>query len=186
MQRILAAFLILAGFALAGCAQPQMRASLFTTSYDEPYRLASGDRLRILVFGQDAISNSYSVDASGNVSMPLAGLVRAEGATTKELEKIIEARLRNGFLRNPQVSVEIEAYRPFYILGEVVTAGQYPYVSGLTVQKALAIAGGFSPRAYRRSVNLTRAIEGRPVTAAVPLTQLVQPGDTITVRERFF
>ncbi|MGE3646228.1 MAG: polysaccharide biosynthesis/export family protein, partial [Beijerinckiaceae bacterium] len=96
------------------------------------------------------------------------------------------ARLRNGFVIEPRVSVEVEAYRPFFVLGEVTTAGQFPYINGLSVQKAVAIAGGFGPRAYRYDVNLTRIVEGRAITAAVPLTQLVRPGDTITVRERFF
>lgn len=118
--------------------------------------------------------------------MPLIGTVRSQGHSPASLARKIEARLRNGFVREPKVSVEIDAYRPFFVLGEVTTAGQYPYVNDLTVQKAIAISGGFAPRAYRHSVNLTRIIEGQPVTAAVPLNQLVQPGDTIMVRERFF
>ena len=89
-------------------------------------------------------------------------------------------------MREPRVSVEVEAFRPFFVLGEVTTAGQYPYVSGMTVQTAVAIAGGFSPRASQRSAELTRVIDGQPVTGTVPITQLVRPGDTIVVKERFF
>lgn len=186
MKRILVALAILSAALLASCAQPRVYHGVFQSNLDEPYRLASGDRLRVIVYGQDTLSNTYAVDSRGLISMPLIGLVRAHGSTTAQLEKSISARLRNGFLREPKVSVEVEAYRPFFVLGEVTTAGQFPYVTNLTVQKAVAIAGGFAPRAYRYSVNLTRIVEGRPVTAAVPLTQLIRPGDTITVRERYF
>ncbi|MGE3247866.1 MAG: polysaccharide biosynthesis/export family protein [Beijerinckiaceae bacterium] len=186
MQRILVTIAIVSALVLGGCARPRTYAHTFATEAEGPYRLSSGDRLRVLVFGQDAISNTYSVDSTGNISMPLIGLVRAEGHTTAHLEHAIAARLRNGFVIEPRVSVEVEAYRPFFVLGEVTTAGQFPYINGLTVQKAVAIAGGFGPRAYRYDVNLTRIVEGRAITAAVPLTQLVRPGDTITVRERFF
>lgn len=186
MQRILVAIAIVLSLGLAGCAQPQVRGHIFEASLHEPYRLASGDRLRVLVYGQDALSNTYAVDSAGNISMPLIGLIRAHGATTDQLGRQVEERLRNGYIREPRVSVEVEAFRPFFVLGEVTTAGQFPYVNDLTVQKAIAIAGGFAPRAYQGNVNMTRIINGRPVTAAVPLTQLVRPGDTITVRERFF
>ncbi len=186
MQRKLIAFLAIMTLAVNGCAQPRMSAQMFEANVNEPYTLASGDRLRILVFGQDALSNSYSVDAAGRISMPLIGALPVQGMTTRQTEQAVEQRLRNGYLREPKVSVEVEAYRPFFVLGEISTAGQYPFVNGLTVQKAIAIAGGFAPRAAKSSVDLTRMIEGTPVTATVPLTYPVRPGDTITVRERFF
>jgi polysaccharide biosynthesis/export protein len=118
--------------------------------------------------------------------MPLIGLVRARGLTTEELQREVADKLRDGYLRDPQVSVEVEAYRPFFILGEVTTAGQYPYISGMTVEKAVAVAGGFTPRAYEGSANLTRVIDGRPITGSVPMTETILPGDTITIRERLF
>ncbi len=118
--------------------------------------------------------------------MPLIGLVRAQGLTTAQLQTTIEARLRQGYLRDPRVSVEVEAFRPFFVLGEVGVSGQYPFVNGMTVQNAIAIAGGFSPRGAQDSVDLTRTLDGKTVTASVPLTFPVRPGDTITVRERFF
>ncbi|MCC2097626.1 MAG: polysaccharide export protein [Hyphomicrobiales bacterium] len=186
MQRIFVALAIISSVILTGCAQPRVRAHIFDTQPAAAYRLASGDRLRVIVFGQDSLSNTYSVDTAGNISMPLIGSVRAQGMSPAGLARRIEARLRNGFVREPRVSVEVDAYRPFFVLGEVTTAGQFPYVNDLTVEKAIAIAGGFAPRAYRGNVNMTRVIDGQPVTAAVPLTQLVQPGDTILVRERFF
>jgi polysaccharide export outer membrane protein len=171
---------------LGGCSAPRYGADQFTASLEAPYQLASGDRLRVIVFGQDSLTNSYSVDGAGNVSLPLIGLVRAQGLTTAQLATTIEARLRQGYLRDPRVSVEVDAFRPFFVLGEVGVAGQYPFINGMTVQNAVAVAGGFGPRGYRDSVDLTRIVNGRPMTASVPLTFPVRPGDTITVRERFF
>jgi polysaccharide export outer membrane protein len=138
------------------------------------------------VFGQDQLTNSYNVDGAGNIALPLIGTVHAQGLTTNQLTGSIESRLKGGYLKDPKVSVEVEAYRPFYVLGEVTVAGQYPFINGMTVQNAIAIAGGFTPRGAQDYVDLTRVLSGRPVTAAVPLNFAVRPGDTITVRERFF
>jgi polysaccharide biosynthesis/export protein len=184
-RRLLALLIVLIGL-LGGCAAPHYRSALFDAQANDPYTLGSGDRLRIIVFGQDSLSNSYSVDGSGHISMPLIGLVEAAGLTTSALENSIQVRLREGFLREPRVSVEVEAYRPFFVLGEVTTAGQYPFINGMTVENAIAIAGGFSPRADKSGADLTRIINGRPVVATVPLTQPMRPGDTVTIRERFF
>ncbi len=109
------------------------------------YTLDSGDRLRVVVFGQEGLTNSYAVDIAGNVTLPLIGPVRARGHTTTEVSAAVVARLRQGFLREPHVAVEVEAYRPFFILGEVSFPGQYPYVANMTVETAVAIAGGFQP-----------------------------------------
>lgn len=172
---------------LAGCAMPgAYQPELLATTADEPYTLASGDRLRVIVFGQDSLSNTYSVDGAGFISMPLIGLVPAAGRDTRALQSEIAVRLRNGFIRDPRVSVEVEAFRPFYVLGEVTNAGQYPFVEGLTAQNAVAIAGGFNPRGYQGGVDLTRVVNGYSITGRVPLTQAIRPGDTITVRERIF
>jgi polysaccharide biosynthesis/export protein len=139
-----------------------------------------------VVFGQDTLSNLYTVDGGGRIAMPLIGLVSASGYTTEALARTVEDRLRQGFIREPKVTVEVDAYRPFFILGEVTTSGQYPYVNGMTVQTAVAIAGGFTPRASQMSVQLTRLIDGEPVTASVPLTFPLRPGDTVVVQERWF
>ena len=186
MRRTVIAFILAFTATLGGCASSGYSARMFEMDVNAPYTLASGDRLRIIVFGQDSLSNSYSVDGAGRISMPLIGPVPAQGATTAQLERAIESRLRGGFLREPKVSVEVEAYRPFFILGEITTAGQYPYINGMTVQNAVAVAGGFAPRASRSSVDLTRIVNGYPITGSVPLTTPVRPGDTITVRERWF
>jgi polysaccharide biosynthesis/export protein len=186
MRKIAFALVLFATGALFGCAGRQYDAELFRAQINAPYQLASGDRLRVIVFGQESLTNSFSVDGAGNISMPLIGLVKAYGLTTAELERAIEARLRNGYVRDPRVSVEVEAFRPFFVLGEVQTAGQYPFVNGMTVQNAVAIAGGFSPRGFQAGADLTRMVDGRSATAWVPLTFPVRPGDTVTVRERFF
>jgi polysaccharide export outer membrane protein len=153
---------------------------------DGPYTLDSGDKLRIVVFGQEALSNTYQVDANGQVSLPLIGAVPARGLTTNALAGAIAARLRQSFIRDPSVAVEIETYRPFFILGEVTYPGQYPYVAHMTVENAVAIAGGFTPRAKKGPVTITRKIQGVPAKFALPLNYPLRPGDTITVGERWF
>jgi polysaccharide export outer membrane protein len=150
------------------------------------YALDSGDRLRIVVFGQDGLTNSYAVDASGNIDMPLIGSVQSRGLTTAQLAARIADKLRDGYIREPHVAVEIEAYRPFFILGEVTQPGQYPYVANMTVETAVAIAGGFTARASRKSVVLNRSYYGQQMRIAVPLAFPLRPGDTINVQERWF
>ncbi len=151
-----------------------------------PYTLDSGDRLRVVVFGQDGLTNSYVVGAEGHIDMPLIGPVLARGATTDQLAYRIAERLRQGFIREPHVAVEIEAYRPFFILGEVTQPGQYPYVANMTVETAVAIAGGFAPRAYRQTVVLTRFVDGQQVRMTVPVTCPIRPGDALNIQERWF
>jgi polysaccharide biosynthesis/export protein len=150
------------------------------------YTLDSGDRLRVVVFGQDGLTNSYVLDASGMIQMPLIGEVLARGLTTDQLSERITGMLRQGFIREPHVAVEIEAYRPFFILGEVLAPGQYPYVANMTAQTAVAIAGGFGPRAYHRQVTVTHVVGGQVYCFEVPMTYAVRPGDTIQVQERWF
>lgn len=172
---------------LSSCAAPgDYRLELFAASANAPYTLAAGDRLRVIVFGQDSLSNNYAVDGAGRIAMPLIGSVPVQGRTVPEVEREIAARLRNGFIREPRVSVEVEAFRPFFVLGEVTTAGQYPFVEGMTARTAVAIAGGFGPRGYQGAVDITRVIDGYPVTGRVPLDTAVRPGDTVTVKERIF
>ena len=153
---------------------------------EPPYTLDSGDRLRVVVFGQESLSNSYSVDAGGFITMPLIGAVPARDHTTAALAGAIAAKLRNGFVREPHVAVEIEAYRPFFILGEVTAPGQYPYVANMTAETAVAIAGGFTPRAWKKTVVISRPEHGELYRGKVPLVSPVRPGDTIVVSERWF
>ena len=156
------------------------------SNYQASYTLDAGDKLRVVVFGQEGISGTYLVDAGGNVSLPLVGTVPARGATTQKLARIITERLKQGYVREPHVTVAIESYRPFFILGEVTTPGQYPYVPNMTVENAIAVAGGFSPRAKKGTVELTRNADGRRFTSDVPLNYSLRPGDTVVVKERWF
>jgi len=154
--------------------------------YDSEYRLDAGDRLRIVVYGQEGLTNTYTIGAGGAITMPLIGGVPARGRTPAGLASEITGRLRNGFIRDPSVAVEIETYRPFFILGEVAAPGQYPYVPNMSVESAVAIAGGFSPRARRDRVTLTHPEGAGAVRAAVPLGTPLSPGDTVLVGERWF
>ncbi len=152
-----------------------------------PYTVGQGDRLQVRVFGEPTLTGLYAVDGAGAISMPLLRSVRVAGLTTKRVEQRIASRLRKKFLRNPNVSVEIRTYRPFYILGEVNRSGQYPYVDGMSVQTAVAIAGGFTPRARRSRVKVTRRFsKNNTRTLTLRSSATLQPGDTIVVEERFF
>jgi polysaccharide export outer membrane protein len=155
-------------------------------AYDQQYRLDAGDRLRVVVYGQEGLTNSYAIDAGGSITMPLIGAVPARGLTPAVLASHIAGRLRNGFIREPSVAVEIETYRPFFILGEVAAPGQYPYVPNMSVESAVAIAGGFSPRAKRDVVTLTHTDPSGSIRAVVPLGTPLSPGDTVLVGERWF
>jgi polysaccharide export outer membrane protein len=153
---------------------------------NEPYTLDSGDKLRVVVFGQDGLSNTYIVDATGKIAMPLIGAISVRGCTTAQASHAIADRLRNGFVREPHVAIEVEAYRPFFILGEVIAPGLYPYVPNITVETAVAIAGGFTPRAYRYDAEVSRSQSGVTARQKVPVFAPVRPGDTITISERWF
>jgi polysaccharide biosynthesis/export protein len=155
-------------------------------AYDAAYRLDAGDRLRIVIYGQEGLTNTYAIDAGGSITLPLIGAVPARGRTPAGLAAEITAKLRNGYIREPSVAVEIEAYRPFFILGEVAAPGQYPYVPNMSVESAVAIAGGFSPRAKRDRVTLTHTDAGGSIRTIVPLGTPINPGDTVLVGERWF
>jgi polysaccharide biosynthesis/export protein len=172
---------------LTSCALPgTYRPDLLPFVPDEPYTLGAGDRLRVIVFGQDTLSNSYSVDSLGRISMPLIGSVPVCGLNVRQVEHAIAARLRAGYVRDPHVSVEVEAFRPFFVLGEVTTAGQYPFVDGMTARTAVAIAGGFTARGYQDEVDVTRNIHGIQVTGRVPIDFPLRPGDIVNAQERIF
>ena len=180
-------FLLLIGLSfLTGCASTPTVKDGYHPELVSAYRLDAGDRIRVIVYGQTDLSNTYVVDQAGNIAMPLIGAVPARGRSTSQVEAEIARRLSKGFVRNPDVSVEIARYRPFFAMGEVNAAGQYPYVPGLTVQQAVAIAGGFTPRADTTAVQVTRSADGQIATAVLPLGDAVLPGDTIYVRERHF
>ena len=171
---------------LSGCGSYRPAPKAFHEATIQPYRLDAGDRLRITVFEQTGLTNTYSVDQAGYVAFPLIGSVPARGRTIQELESVIAAKLRQGYLREPDVSIEVDRYRSIFVMGEVGQAGQYSYVAGMTVQNAIAVAGGFSPRANQANVDITRQINGEIMTGRVVTSDPILPGDTIYVRERFF
>jgi polysaccharide biosynthesis/export protein len=155
-------------------------------AYDVAYKLDAGDKLRVVVYGQEGLTNTYAIDAGGSITMPLIGSVPARGRTPAGLASAITGKLRGGYIRDPSVAVEIEAYRPFFILGEVAAPGQYPYVPNMSVESAVAIAGGFSPRARRDRVTLTHTDGSGSMRIVVPLGTALSPGDTVLVGERWF
>ncbi|AWM04062.1 polysaccharide biosynthesis/export family protein [Bradyrhizobium amphicarpaeae] len=173
-------------FAASPAPMPVGYAAPMAARYDASYHLDAGDKLRVVVYGQEGLTNSYAIDAGGSITMPLIGGVPARGRTPAGLAGEIAARLRNGYIREPSVAVEVESYRPFFILGEVTAPGQYPYVPNMTVESAVAIAGGFSPRAKRDVVTITHTENGGSMRAVVPLGTPLNPGDTVFVGERWF
>ena len=171
---------------LSGCVGIPNKSADFNALLVAPYTLDSGDVLRVNVFEQPSLSGSFAVDVAGYVNLPLIGAVPARGLTPDQVDATVTQTLQENYLRHPDVSVEIETYRPFFVLGEIANAGQFPYVGGMTVRSAIAIAGGFSARAVTSHVDVTRTINGEVHAGQLRLTDPVRPGDVITVRERWF
>jgi polysaccharide export outer membrane protein len=170
-----------------GSAEPGLvaeRSAGSSTPTAAVYRLDSGDKLRVIVFGEDDLSGEFEVDGTGTVSLPLTGQVGARGLTLREFEAAVEAMLSNGYLKDPRVSAEVLNHRPFYIIGEVQEGGEYPFVSGMNVLTAVALAGGYSYRANTAKVYITREAEELELPASADTRVL--PGDVIRVPERFF
>lgn len=149
------------------------------------YTLDTGDRLRVVVFRHEDLSGEFEIDGSGTFAMPLIGSVNAGGLSTRQLEETIAEKLRDGYLVDPQISIEVLNYRPFFILGEVNQPGQYPYASGMSVINAIATAGGFTFRAKEDAISVQRGGSGAPAVVVTADT-LILPGDIIRVPERFF
>lgn len=186
-QILLLCTAVVAGTLLTACSAHQPIPKSFQQDAAQAYRLDSGDRLRITVFEQPNLTNSYTVDQTGHIAFPLIGKVPARGETLPALEGAIAGGLkRGGYLQDPDVTIEIDRYRPVFVMGEVGRPGQYSYVPAMTAQNAVAIAGGFTSRARHRDVDITRKVDGRSMTARVPLPTPVVAGDTIYVQERFF
>lgn len=177
----------------SGCAPGSLQASnrapatvQAAQGEDPAYMLDAGDKVRVIVFGEMDLGGEYEVDGSGFVRLPLIGQIRAAGLEVHEFENSMKSALEKGYLKNARVSVEVINYRPFYILGQVNKPGEYPYVNGMSVLSAVALAGGYTYRANEWNVYIRR--RGAEEQALAPADQVtkVQPGDIITVRERFF
>lgn len=176
--------------AAAGCATeaplPDGNAS-YSIGEGVSYALGPGDKLRIVVFNDPAMSGEFLIGNNGNVAMPLVGDVTAGGLTLETFQIAVRDGItRSGMVRDPKVSVDVVEYRPFYILGEVNNPGKYPYTAGLTVTKAVATAGGFTYRADGKTAYVTR--EGKALEKAEPVTAAtwIGPGDTVRIAERHF
>jgi polysaccharide export outer membrane protein len=167
---------------LAGCAKQLPTAP----PVEDAYRLDSGDRVRVIVYGETSLSTDYGVDDAGDISFPMIGQIEARNATAQDLRnRITSALVQKGILANPGVSVEITQYRPFFILGEVNKPGQYPSGSDLNILSAVAVAGGFTVRADKNDISVLRTKDGQSHEWHVDLAAKLQPGDVITVPEQF-
>lgn len=152
----------------------------------EDYRLGAGDHIRVTVFGHEDLSGEFTISETGTVALPLAGTLAFGGLRVDEAERAAVAALKPDYLRNPRVSIEVVKYRPFYIIGEVNEPGAYTYIAGMTVNEAVALAGGFTYRARETHVNVIRATDPKRTEQSIPATDPVLPGDVVKVLERLF
>jgi len=156
------------------------------TTNSAGYRLGARDQIRVSVFNQADLTGDYVLDGDGRISMPLIGVVQAGGLTPTELAEHISSLLKPDYLINPRVSVEVSNYRPYFLVGEVQSTGSFPYVEGITYLTAIAMAGGYSYRAKKDIVYVTRAGEEGTEELKLDVNEKVKPGDIIRVAERFF
>tara|TARA_R110000787_G_scaffold8786_18_gene30167 strand:- start:1212 stop:1829 length:618 start_codon:yes stop_codon:yes gene_type:complete len=152
----------------------------------DAYRLGPGDRLKVTVFDHPRSSGDFELDSLGTIAYPLLGRVEARGKTIAELQEFLRSELDKKYIVNPRVSIEVLNYRPFYIYGEVNRAGSYPYVIGLTVRRAVAIAGGFTRRAREGSAELVREGTDGTIKLIKNIDDNVLPGDIVKVERRLF
>ena len=151
------------------------------------YRLGVGDLLRVLVFGEDQLTGEFRVNDQGNIAVPLIGSLPATGRTPQQLEVDLGRALSKGdFLKSPHITVEVIAYRPIFVLGEVAKPGQYPYQPGMTFLTAIAVAGGFTYRAVEDYGEAVRTSRGAAITGRVSTDTFLAPGDVVRVLERYF
>jgi protein involved in polysaccharide export with SLBB domain len=188
------AMMLMGLLAVAGCSSTQygpvksVSASQLSAADrgDTSYKLGAGDKLEITVYGEDNLSSEQQVGPDGNVVVPLAGAVQAAGRTAPDVADAIRGKLAEGFVKNPSVTVTIENYRPFYILGEVNTPGQFEYAKGMTVLAAVARGGGFTYRANKSEIFLKREGSADEIRVHLDTDMPIRPGDTIRIGERYF
>ena len=186
--------LLLLGLVMAGCesganlgpVSPAEQQALIESAATTSPTLHPGEKIHVIVFGEDRLSGEYEIDPAGFVSLPLAGTIKAAGLSKQQLERDLSKKFSGEYLRNPRVTVDVTSFRPFYILGEVTKAGEYSFKSGLNVMSAIAIAGGTTYRANRSTVLIQHIGENGfreyPLSPTIP----VSPGDLIRVPERYF
>ena len=174
--------------ALGGCAPGAGLPPLpHVDQVSGPYRLGPGDRLRVITFGEEPLSGAFNVDDSGNVPMPLIGIVHADGLTPEQFAGNIARKLRDQqLLANPNVTVSVTKYRPIYILGEVAKPGEYPFEPGMTLLSAVSVAGGFTYRGIQSYASVVRVTDKKATESKINRQTLIKPGDVITIFERHF
>jgi polysaccharide export outer membrane protein len=169
---------------LGPASEAELQAQVAAAS--APPKLHPGERIKVIVFGEDRLSGEYEIDPSGQISIPLAGTMKAAGLTQTDLERELARKFRNEYLKNPKVTVQIASLRPFYIMGEVEKPGSYPYRSGLNALSAIALAGGTTYRGSRNTILIQRqgdsGMREYPLSASTP----VLPGDLVRIPERYF
>jgi polysaccharide export outer membrane protein len=170
--------------AVAQAEEPPLRPS--SANVEDSYQLGTGDKVRVIVFGEEDLSGEFQIDGNGRISLPLIGQVPATGETAAALEQNIAGRLADGYLQKPRVSVEITVYRPFYVIGEINKPGEYAYVNGMSALNAIALAGGFTQKADEDVLYIRR--NGSTREEKVPADQMTRilPGDVVRVPITFF
>lgn len=154
--------------------------------FDYGYHLGAGDKIRLIVYGEDDLGGEFEVDGTGFVRLPLIGQVQAAGLTVHDFEQMVANQLADGYLRDPHISAEVTTYRPFYIIGEVNKPGEYNYVNGMNVVTAVALAGGYTYRASDDAVYVRRNGSQREEELPANERTIIYPGDIIRIKERFF
>ena len=162
------------------------QSNLTGQTLERTFRLGTGDKIKLVVFGEPEMSGTFEIDAAGQIPLPLAGQVSAKGLGIPALRDAIVRRLSDGYLKNPKVSVEVLSYRPIFVHGEVKIGGEFPFKNGLKLRDAIAVAGGYTYRANQGYVLITREDMPREERVDLPSSLLVMPGDNIRIPERFF
>lgn len=182
MGRVISYFLALAFAFASSVAHAQQREDPLSS-----YRLGSGDVISIVVVGEEDLKREkIRLTDAGTIQFPVLGELRVRGLTMGELEQRVTNGLKGGYLVNPKVTVSIDEYRPFFISGEVQKAGGYPYVPGLTVLKAVTLAGGFKDRANKNRIYIVRDGDPKHERRLVEMNSAIYPGDVVTIEESFF
>jgi polysaccharide export outer membrane protein len=155
-------------------------------SIADTYKLGTGDKLRVIVYGEDDLGGTFDVDGNGYVSLPLIGQVKVGGLSAPEVERVITAKFSDGFLKEPRVNVEVSQYRPFYVLGEVNRPGSYPYTDGMSIQNAVADAGGYTQKATEGGVYVRHAGDTKEIYLDSDSAAMIYPGDVVRVPSSLF
>ena len=184
LSKIASAFLLMLAMPVFAAETPAPIAAASAENGD--YVLDAGDRIRLSLYGDDSFKGEFAVSDNGTISLPLIGTQPARGMTVNAFRAAVEAKLADGYYRDPRLSAEVINYRPFYILGEVNKPGQYPYVTGMTLGQAVAIANGYTLAARKGRIAIRRAKSQEEVKISANPALPIGPGDTVRVLERLF